>query len=185
MTSPQRIFTVYQRLLENAEEIRDFQVAQGDKVSGTINMLLKADRAKLLSRWGEEMDELCGVIEGTHDDPYIVEATQCFYWASLYAVTGGTTWDDIDFENIRLDQVDALAVETPSGLYQLVLRILEKGEGIPAQKLFLLWHAADRLYRQVTPPEKQWTVEQLMDYDLADMKKRTYLQPILAMTEAL
>ena len=69
MASPRRIFTIYKLLFDNAEEIRDFQVAKGEKVSGTVNMLIKKDREKLLARFGDEMDELCGVLDGTTMTP--------------------------------------------------------------------------------------------------------------------
>ena len=100
MATPRRVFTIYQKLAEDAETVRDFQVAQGEKVSGTVNLLLSGNRDKLLQRWGEEMAELCGVLDGTHDDSYLMECTQCFYWGSLFAVTGGLSFDDLDLVNL-------------------------------------------------------------------------------------
>ena len=47
------------------------------------------------------------------------------------------------------------------------------------EKLFLLWNVADHLYREKTPREDQWTLEQLLEADLQDMLKRPYLAPIL------
>ena len=179
MASPQRIFCIYEYLHAHAAEVRDFQVANGEKVSGTVNLLLSGDREKLLKRWGEEMDEICGVLDGSHDDPYILEATQCFYWASLYSVTGGFSWDDIAWNDIRID-LNKVAIETPAALNEAVLRIVELGvEKVKPQKLFMLWLIADRIYREITPVDKQWSIDQIMDADLADMKKRSYLGPVL------
>ena len=48
------------------------------------------------------------------------------------------------------------------------------------EKLFLLWNAADWIYRRQTKPDSQWSLEQLMEADLQDMKKRSYLEPILS-----
>ena len=184
MTTPARIFEIYRQLAANAAEIRDFQVAKGEKVSGTVNMILAGDRQKFLSRWGEEMLELVGVIGGTHDDPYIVEATQCFYWASLYAVTGGVTWGEIDFDTLRV-QVGRTGIDNIGDLATAAERLVAQGEAAKPAKCFLLWHVADRLYRASVPAEKQWSIAAMMDYDLADMKKRPYLEPILRATATL
>ena len=179
MASPKRIFCIYEYLYQHAEEVRDFQVANGEKVSGTVQLMIKGDRELLLQRWGEEMGEICGVLDGSHDDPYILEATQCFYWASLFAVTGAVSWDDLGFYNLRRD-LDKIAIETPAALQETVDRLVALGaEQVKVEKLYMLWLVADRIYRDVTPVEKQWSIDQIMDADLADMKKRTYLGPVL------
>jgi phosphoribosyl-ATP pyrophosphohydrolase len=185
MASPRRIFTVYQLLFRNAAEIRDFQLAKGEPVSGTVQLLLSGDRDKLLRRWGEEMHEMCGVIGGTHDDPYILEATQCFYWGSLFAVSGGVDWEALGFGRLRT-QIGQTGLDNVGDLSDTVERLVALGaEAAKPAKCFLLWHVADRLYRDITPPGKQWSHEQMMDYDLADMKKRPYLAPLLKQTEGL
>jgi phosphoribosyl-ATP pyrophosphohydrolase len=184
MASPRRIYEIYRLLAENAQEIQDFQIAAGDKPSGTVGMLLKGDRQKFLTRWGEEMHELAGVIGGTHDDPYIVEATQCFYWTSLYAVSGGTSWDEIEFDQLRT-QVGRTGIEDIGNLADTADRMVALGEQAKPGKLFLLWHVADRLYREANKPDQQWSIEQMMEYDLADMKKRSYLAPLIRQTEGL
>lgn len=182
MTAPHRIFTIYERLHAHAAEIRDHMLAKGEAVSGTVTLLLTGDRGKLLRRFGEEMQELCGVIGGTHDDPYIVEATQCFYWASLFAVSGGCTWDSIAFDAQRT-RVGSTGIDNIGDLIVNTERLVALGESAKPATCFLLWHVADRLYRAVTPPDKQWSIEQMMDYDLADMRKRWYLEPIIRETE--
>lgn len=179
MTSPRRIYRIYHYLGQNAETVRDFSLAQGQPVSGTVERLIAKDRAKLLSRFGEEMAELCGVLDGTHDDSYLMEASQTWYWASLYAVTGGAAWEDLG-----QDDLPRLAVQSGIGsteeLRRAVTRLVELGpEQVKPAKPFLLWWAADRLYRQATPIEKQWSADQIMAADLADMKKRPYLEPVL------
>lgn len=178
MASPRRIFSIYQRLHADAQEIRDFQVAKGEKVSGTVTMLLKGDAAKLLTRFGEEMHEIAGVLDGTHDDPYILESTQTFYWASLFAAVKGVTWDDIDFEAQR-DAAAKARIEDGNGLLDAVDRLVALGEDGNPAKCFLLWWVADNMYRAQTPPEDQWSVETIMEADLSEMKTRSYLKPIL------
>src|SRR3954463_2026208 len=101
MTSPRRIFRIYAQAAQDAEIIREFQQAQGEKVSGTVNLLCTRDAPKLLRKWGEEMLELCGVLDGSHDDPYIMESTQTFYWGSLFGAVRGARWDDLRFDETR------------------------------------------------------------------------------------
>jgi phosphoribosyl-ATP pyrophosphohydrolase len=180
MATPRRIFRIYQRLAESAEEVRDFLSAKGER-SGTVDLLVKKDRAKLLARWGEEMTELCGVLDGSHDDPYLMEATQCFYWAALFAVTGGATWEAIDFEFQRRQAVTSGILTVPELLAASARLATLAPERVKPEKLFLLWNVADRIYRLQTKPDAQWSLEQLMEADLQDMAKRPYLAPILRM----
>jgi phosphoribosyl-ATP pyrophosphohydrolase len=180
MATPRRIFRIYEALCADAELVRDFQQAKGEKVSSTVTSLIKKDRTKLLSRWGEEMGELCGVLDGTHDDSYLMEATQTFYWACLYAVTGGATWETMSWnEAPRLAATSG--IDSVEELKAAVERLVGLGaDAAKPEKLVLLWLVADRIYRRQTPPDKQWSIDQLMEADLQDMKKRSYLHPILA-----
>jgi len=166
MASPARIFAVYQCLSQQAETVRDFQLAAGDQVSGTVQMLLAGQRDRFLERWVEEMQELCDVLEGRHDDPYIVEATQCFYWASLFAVSGDADWVAIDFDALRR-QVPATRIDGTDQLMAACRRLAELGpERAKPSKLFMLWLVADGLYRGRTAAGRQWSLEEIMEYDL-------------------
>ena len=178
MATPRRIFSIYHQLAANAAEIRDFVIAKGEK-SGTLDLLVKGDRTKLLARWGEEMAELCGVLDGTHNDSYLMEATQTFYWGCLFAVSGGATWESIAFDAGRR-QAATCKIDTVPEVRASVDRLIGLGaDHIKPEKLFLVWNAADWIYRRQTPAEKQWSLEQLMEADLHDMKKRSYLVPII------
>ncbi|MBA3684285.1 MAG: hypothetical protein H0W72_03485 [Planctomycetes bacterium] len=179
MASPRRIYRIYLQLATDAATVRDFCAAQGEKIPGTVSLLLGGDRAKLLARWGEELGELCGVLDGTHDDSYLMEATQTFYWGSLFAASAGTTWEQLAFwPNRRLART--CGITTVPELRAAAERVVALGpERAKPEKLFLLWNVADGLYRDKTPAEDQWSLEQLMEADLQDMKKRAYLQPIL------
>lgn len=180
MATPRRIFRIYQRLYQDAAEIRDFQVAKADKVSGTVNLLLSGDRGKLLQRWGEEIIEVGGVLHGTHKDPYILEATQCFYWASLYAVTGGVDWDDLDFDALPRQAASHASLGDVNLILDQAAKLVALGaERAPPGKLFLLWWAMDNQYRHSALFPDKWSVEQIMEADLQEMKTRSYLQPIL------
>ncbi len=179
MASPRRVYRIYLQLATDAETVRDFCAAQGEKIPGTVNLLLAGDRAKLLARWGEEMAELCGVLDGTHDDSYLMEATQTFYWGSLYAASAGTTWEQLAFDQQRR-AAPTCGISTVPELRAASQRLIDLGAGkAKPEKLFLLWNVADALYRAKTPAEDQWTLEQLMEADLQEMKKRAYLAPIL------
>ena len=180
MATPRRIFRIYESLCTDAELVRDFQQAMGEKVSSTVTALITKDRAKLLAKWGDEMGELCGVLDGTHDDPYLMESTQTWYWACLYAVTGAATWDSLNWsEAPRLAATSG--IDSVEELKAAVERLIGLGpEGAKPEKLFLLWLVADRIYRRITPLDKQWSIDQLMEADLQDMKKRAYLHPVLA-----
>ena len=53
-------------------------------------------------------------------------------------------------------------------------------DAVKPEKLFLVWNAADWIYRRQRPAEQQWSIEQLMEADLQDMKKKWYLEPLIA-----
>lgn len=188
MPTPEQIFLVYQGLAEHAATIKEFQIAKGEPVSGTVQLLLAGKRAKFLHRWAEEMAELAGVLYGTHDDPYIVEATQCFYWASLFAVSGGVGWSELGFADLRQQAVSQPSLAEAGMVLSQSQRLAElEPEQVKPAKLFLLWWAMDDIYRHTPRFTKKgcWSVEELMQYDLQDMKKRSYLEPILRELELL
>jgi len=178
MTTPRRIFRIYHALGKDAETVRDFQQARGEKVSGTVNLLLAKDAGKLLRKWGEEMVELCGVLDGSHEDPYIMEATQTFYWGSLYAVVQGFDWEALAFDQVRRD-AGTCGINLVSELRPAVERLVGLGAEAKPGKLFLLWNCADWIYRRQTPVDEQRSLDELMAYDLHAMTSRDYLKPIL------
>ena len=181
MATPRRIYRIYHTLNVHAAEIGDFLSAKGDALPGTVKMLLKADAAKLLARWGEEMDELCGVLDKTHDDSYTMESTQTYYWGSLYGAVRGATWEDLHFEDNRRAAVTC-GINSVHELRAAVARVVAAGpEIVKPEKLFMLWNVADLMYRRSTPVEDQFTMEQVLECDLFEMTKREYLKPILAM----
>jgi hypothetical protein len=181
MASPRRIYRIYFQLGTDAELVHEFQIANGEKPSGTVDLLRRKDAAKTLARWAEEMDELCGVLDGSHDDPYVMEATQTFYWASLYGFCSGVAWEDLDFDGNRRAAA-AAGIDSPDELRAAVKRLADLGvAGAKPGKLFLLWNVADLLYRKQTPPDKQRALDEIMEIDLQEMRKRPYLHPILKM----
>jgi phosphoribosyl-ATP pyrophosphohydrolase len=178
MATPRRIFRIYAQAAIDAETIRDFLQAKGEK-SGTVNLLCQRDAAKLRAKWGEEMHELCGVLDGSHDDSYLMESTQTFYWACLYAGVMGATWEDIGFGE-RLVQGATCGIGSIPELRTAVDRLVGTAEAKP-EKLFLLWCVADNLYRRQTPAADQWSIEQLMEADFQEMKTRGWMAPLLTM----
>ncbi len=179
MANPAQIYGIYRTLAAHAEEVRDFQLAKGEPVSSTVRLLCARDPAAPLARWAEEMEELLGVLDGTHQDSYLMEATQTFYWASLYAALQGATWEQLAFAESRRQAVTAF--DGVPSIRAGVVRLAAMGVQALPGKLFLLWQAADRHYRAITPADQQWSVEQIMAADLAEMRKRPYLAPILAL----
>ncbi len=180
MATPRRIFRLYDRLKADAPLIAEFLSAKGDKIPGTVNLLLKGDAAKLLAKWGEEMHELCGVLDGSHDDPFTMESTQTYYWASLYAVTLDSHWEDLRFDE-QFRAAATCGVSTIPELRTAVDRLVALGApAAKPEKLFLLWSVAFHLYEAKTPVEDRFTLEQICEIDLQDMKKRAYLEPVLA-----
>jgi phosphoribosyl-ATP pyrophosphohydrolase len=178
MATPRRVYRIYAEIRAHAAEIREFLSAKGEK-SGTLDLLAAGDPAKPLKRFGEEMQELCGVLDGTHEDSYLMESTQTFYWASLFSTLRGASWEQLRFdENRRLAATCGIA--TVDELRASTQRLCELP---PAQakpeKLYLLWNVADRIYRLKTPAEQQWSLEQLMEADLQEMKKKAYLAPVI------
>ena len=177
MASPRRIVRLYSALNAQAADINASLVASGTP-SKTVSLLLERDAVKLLKRWGEEMVEMCGVLDGSHNDSFLMEATQTFYWASLYATVRGASWEDLQFDSVRR-LAATCGVGTVPELRTAIARLVALGEVAKPTKLFLLWNVADRMYRVMTPPDKQWSLEQLMEADLQDMKKQTYFAPLL------
>jgi len=179
MTTPRRIFRIYHALGADAEIVRDFMQAKGEPVSSTVKNLCDKDAAKLLRKWGDEMEEIAGVLDGSHDDPYILEATQTFYWASLYAIVQGLSWEDLGFDLARRE-ARTCGIDDLPALRANVQRLVGLGPAeAKASKLFLLWNVADTIYRRQTPTDTQWSLEQIMEADLQEMRKREYLRPIL------
>lgn len=184
MATPRRIYRIYLQLARDAETVRDFQLANGEKPSSTVTALIARDRARLLARWGEEMAELCGVLDGTHEDSYLMEATQTFYWASLYAASADVPWEQLRFDELRRAASTA-GIGTIAELRAATTRLVGMAAGTAKpEKLFLLWNVADHLYREKTPAADQWSLEELMEADLQDMLKRPYLAPILRTVES-
>jgi phosphoribosyl-ATP pyrophosphohydrolase len=179
MATPKRIFDIYHRLGQDAELLRDFLSAKGDKVPGTVNLLCTKDAGKLLRKWGEEMHELCGVLDGSHDDPYAMEATQTWYWASLYAVVQGADWAALRMDEQRIAGGTCGIGSVPELKAQVDRLIaLDPAQAKP-EKLFLLWWAARFLYEGQTHRDDQISMDQLMEIDLQEMKTRAYLAPVL------
>ena len=53
-----------------------------------------ATAALALSRAREELEELRGVLAGTHSDPFVLEVSQVWYWCCVSALLSGLSYDD-------------------------------------------------------------------------------------------
>jgi len=178
MSVAAKLYAVYQTIARDAQAIRESQLTAGEEVSGTVQRFIDGDAEFILHRWGEEMGELCGVIAGTHKDPYILEATQVFYWSCCYGVVRGATWEEIDFDRQYLE-APRLGIDIVDRLIDVVERLVAMGADAKPSKLFLLFSVADTLYRQKTPAANQRTLAEILEVDLQEMRKRPYLASIL------
>jgi len=177
MTTPRRLFRIYDQLRRDAPLIADFLSAKGEAIPGTVARLIAGDRAKLLAKWGEEMHELCGVLDGSHDDPFTMESTQTYYWACLYATVCGASWEDLAYDE-QWRTSATCGITTIPELRAAVDRLVATPEAKPA-KLFLLWCVAYRCYEAKTPVEDRFSVEQVLEIDFQELRKRAYVAPIL------
>jgi hypothetical protein len=101
------------------------------------------------------------VLDGSHDDSYLMESTQTFYWGSLYCAVRGANWETLGFEAAR-SQAPVCGISSVPELRAAVERLMATPDAKP-EKVFLLWNVADCLYRQQTPAADQWSLEQLME----------------------
>lgn len=179
MATPRRIFRIYQAVSVQAERINKEKAAAGEPIPSTIKLLLERDAGKLLGRWGEEMAELCGVIDGSHQDPYILEATQVFYWASLYTIVRKVDWDGVDFDRQRRTAASIGIASIPELIAAVEETVRSGSDTAAPTRMFQLWNVAEVLHRRLRPGVPQPSLEQVMDYDLDEMSQRAYLQPFL------
>jgi hypothetical protein len=179
MATPRRIYRIYAHVHAHAAEMAAFESAAGRPVSSTLVNLQRGDRAWLLGRFVQELDELCGVLDGSHDDSYLMEATQTFYWGSLYGVVSGAVWEDLGWDDLARQAVNS-GIGSVDVLRSTAQRLPAAGpDAVRPAKLFLLWRVADHLYRKQTTADQQWSLEQLMEADLQEMRTRVYLAPVL------
>ncbi len=179
MADAETLYEVCRELGRQAATIRDVEVAAGRPPSTTIEHLVAGDPAAALIRWGEEMYELTGVLNGTHDHPYIMEAAQVWHWACLHAVLHGAAWSELDVTACLL-RAPTLRLDDTNRLLDVVDRLVALGAEAPPAKPFLLWFVAGYLYRQQTPHDRQWSQEQILEVDRQEMIKQAYMRPILA-----
>ncbi|MGH2562802.1 MAG: phosphoribosyl-AMP cyclohydrolase [Thermomicrobiales bacterium] len=152
------------------EYLRDHDFAPE---SGTSKLLRSG--ATPLHRVGEELNELAGVLDGTHahgdrEADVILEGSQVLYWIAVNAVARRFRWDDL-----RLDRALATGDDTfTAGSCARVLRAeadhWHTAQTITAEQL----HAAAALVAQAAcsagaPPQR------LIEADLDELRTRPYL----------
>lgn len=155
------------------EWLRDHDLSEQ---SGTSKQLRSLDTS-VVNRIQDELQELAGVLDGTHihtnqRDDAILEATQCCYWIALESIKQGLTW-----EQIRPDRaLDVLEASVDGNTASLVLRaeamaITEISAGVAAH-LFQVVAESVRVLG-IDPRE-------LIEADVRELQSRPYLSAYFA-----
>jgi phosphoribosyl-AMP cyclohydrolase len=152
----------------------------------TTSARLRDPNAQFAGRIADELDELAGVLDGTHAhaDPradLLLEASQIVYWVVLTAVNAGLSWP-------ALSLTDALAPAMPEPANEVALRLHAASSGwraAPPDPGTLAAHlrsalrltAAACAARDVDPVEA-------LERDLSERRDRPYLAPYFAVAPA-
>jgi phosphoribosyl-AMP cyclohydrolase/phosphoribosyl-ATP pyrophosphohydrolase len=147
-------------------------------VSGT-SRLLRADEDRVSERLADELEELAGVLDGSHrhgvfSEDVALEATQCLYWAALSGVRQGMNAGD--FGAMLAEPGQSTAEHSGSladDLRATAARIRQVGANPDA-----LADSLPLLARAVA--EANTTIADLVDRDTAEMRGRPYLADYFA-----
>ncbi len=175
--------------------LRDHDLA---RVSTTSRLLRDADLARLAYRVRDELDELRGVIDGTHGhghgrDDAVLEAYQSLYWLTVLAVAAGDTYDDIR-PHTALEQPSPPTHANPSlgsaePTAQPALPVRGRGEQSVAGATELEdLHSADPMRRRQAIRRGAAQIADLCEQagvavaepiarDLSELRARSYLAP--------
>lgn len=153
------------------------------EVVSTTSRLLRRDDDRVSARVGDELRELAGVLDGTHQHQgrgadVALEAGQILYWLTLSAVRASCQWDDV-----RPDR--ALITAEPgfdAGVLARMLRA-EADRWIPGTTSPMNWaarcHAALALVGQACQTAGVSATEVVVA-DLAAMREKPYLTSYFA-----
>ncbi len=148
--------------------------------SGTSKRLRAGNPAKLGLRLAEELQELKGVIEGTHfhegfDQDIILEGYEVWYWAACLAASRGCTYELIK-PHRPLEAGFKAASEQRATLFTTVPNLIEEAlaadlEKVKVIKLFeevMLFIGAACSLNNTSP-------QILLERDIREMRQKTYL----------
>jgi hypothetical protein len=148
--------------------------------SGTSKRLRAGNPVKLFERLLEELDELRGVVKGTHfhegfDSDLILEGYEVWYWAASLAIANDLKYAEIEPHTAFLNGFNEATVKAPPALApafdRLVVKLKQQDPAnlAPAhfQAVFYLVGRACRL--NDTHPAR------LLERDRAEMTQKSYL----------
>lgn len=155
------------------EYLRDTDLSA---VSGTSRTLRSTD-ATVLDRVRDELNELAGVLNGSHvhtgqGSDLLLEGSQCCYWIVVESLLRGLSWDEVRPDR-ALDVAEA-SVETSMAatILQAEARALNSfSAGVAMHLLQLVAESARTL--GIDP-------RSLIEHDLAELRQRPYLAEYFA-----
>ena len=166
-------FEARTRLLWEAYEyLRDTNL---DAESSTSRLLHERDASYPRARLAQELAELAGAITGEHrhhglPQDLILEGSQVIYWLIATALLSGMAYEDIPLHSLLWDTESCAhgAQECAGNLRGLAAQLLGEDRFELAEIVQQVGCSAVAV--GVDPLE-------IVDYDLAEMKKRPYMAP--------
>lgn len=148
-----------------------------EDISGT-SARLRAPSSGVTDRLIDELEELAGVLEGSHrhDDfaaDVLLESTQVLYWAILAALRAGATWDDLRPDRALDTQVEGMTRE-------LIAKLLRSEAALWRTDLHAAAPPAARLHATLSLVGQAASIAghtpgAVVTGDLDDLKSRAYL----------
>lgn len=130
--------------------------------------------ASVITRIGDELLELAGVLDGTHGhgelrDDVILEGSQVLYWVVIELIVNGHRWDDVRPDR-SLDVTSAMPVGTLISLLRALATAIDEPLDIPTAREVMRLVASAARAIEIEPIE-------LLRYDLEALKSRSHLDP--------
>lgn len=147
-----------------------------EDVSSTSE-LLRDESAPVLHRIKDELNELAGVLDGSHThtnqrDDFILEASQCSYWLVLAAIKAGLTWDVVRVDRAIDVQESTVGPDVAAKLLRAEAMVL--GDVTSGSVM--------HLFRMIAESARTLNIDprDVFEFDLADLKSKSYLSEYLA-----
>lgn len=140
--------------------------------SGTSKRIRAGNSDKQHARMLEELEELKGVVLGTHvhegfPQDVVLEGYEVFYWAVCYAVSSGISYGEVEPDIALLEGFDAPTLPAEELALLFEQTVSRDSSGI-RQALALVGRACK--FANLSPA-------QLLERDLSEMREKNYLQP--------
>jgi phosphoribosyl-AMP cyclohydrolase len=153
-------------------------------VSGTSRILHSRDPS-VAGRVADELEELAGVLDGTHvhatpDQDAVLEGSQSLYWLVVAALLAGLDWTDVRPDRALTTTIDTLESSTIARLLRSEAASWRDGtRSIAPERV----HAAISIVAQAAVSAGTSPAE-LIAHDLTDLRKKSYLGPYFERSQA-